>query len=334
MREDIRESVYASGIIKSDHQYQVYATINGLIQEVKVSKGDTVTAGDPLFVISNEVTRLNTENAKLAAELADYDSNINKLNELKINIDLARTRMMNDSMLLARQKKLWDNQIGTKVEMEQRELAFENSRTIYNSAILRYDDLKRQLEFASDQAKKSLKISQSQEDDLTIRSLIDGRIYAIFSEQGEMVSPQTPLAIVGDESSFLLELYVDEYDVVKVKHGQKVMVTLDSYKGQIFEAVITRVYPFMNSRSKTFTTEATFIRAPEILFPNLTLESNIIISSKEDVLTIPRNYLLPDGTVMLKNGDKVKVKTGLMDFNKVEITEGLSETDELKRPLD
>ena len=115
VREDIRESVYASGIIKSDHQYQVYATINGLIQEVKVTKGDTVTAGDPLFVIRNEVTRLNTENAKLAAELADYDANINKLNELKINIDLARTRMMNDSMLLARQKKLWDNEIGTKV---------------------------------------------------------------------------------------------------------------------------------------------------------------------------------------------------------------------------
>ena len=218
--------------------------------------------------------------------------------------------------------------------MEQRELAFENSRTNYNSAILRYDDLKRQLEFASVQAKKSLKISQSQEDDLTIRSLIDGRVYAIFSEQGEMVSPQTPLAIVGDASTFLLELYVDEYDVVKVHPGQKVLVTLDSYKGQVFEAVVTRVYPYMNSRSKTFITEATFIDAPEVLFPNLTLESNIIINSKENVLTIPRSYLLPDGTVMLKNGDRVKVKTGLMDFNKVEIIDGLSESDELKQPVD
>ncbi|MCE9538130.1 MAG: RND transporter, partial [Bacteroidetes bacterium] len=32
--ENISESVYASGIIKSKNQYQVFSTVNGLIQEI------------------------------------------------------------------------------------------------------------------------------------------------------------------------------------------------------------------------------------------------------------------------------------------------------------
>jgi len=334
IRQDIRESVYASGLIKSQNQYQVFSTINGLIQDIYAREGDTIKAGNPLFAIRNEVTRLNTENAQLAADLADYNSNINKINELKISIDLSRTRMINDSMLLSRQKKLWENEIGSKIELEQREIAYENSSTNYQSAVLRYNDLKRQLEYASKQAKKSLKISESMEDDLTIRSLISGKIYSILTEKGEMVSPQTPLAIVGDDEAFILELYIDEYDIVKIETGQQVFVTMDSYKGKLFEAVITQIYPYMNSRSKTFTAEAVFTKSPATLFPNLTLEANIIIQSKKNALTIPRNYLSADNQVQTKSGKVIQVETGLMDFDIVEIIGGLNEDVELQKISD
>ena len=52
--ETILESVYASGIVKSKNQYQVYSTVNGLIQEILVSEGDTVKKGDPLMKVLNE----------------------------------------------------------------------------------------------------------------------------------------------------------------------------------------------------------------------------------------------------------------------------------------
>ena len=41
-------------------------------------------------------------------------------------------------------------------------------------------------------------------------------------------------AIIGKENSYLLELEVDENDMVKVVLGQKIVVTLDSYKNQVF----------------------------------------------------------------------------------------------------
>src|SRR4051812_38157241 len=69
--ENISESVYASGIVKSKNQYQVYATVNGLIQEVLMNEGDLVKEGTPILRILNESSKLYTENAQLAANLAN-----------------------------------------------------------------------------------------------------------------------------------------------------------------------------------------------------------------------------------------------------------------------
>lgn len=52
--EDITESVYASGIVKSKNQYQVFSTVNGLIQEVFVAEGGLVKKGDPILRVLNE----------------------------------------------------------------------------------------------------------------------------------------------------------------------------------------------------------------------------------------------------------------------------------------
>lgn len=62
--------------------------------------------------------------------------------------------MKNDSSLYFRQKNLWQQNIGTKVELEQRELAFQNSKASYYSSRVKYEDLKRQLNFTSSQSKK------------------------------------------------------------------------------------------------------------------------------------------------------------------------------------
>lgn len=71
MLERITESAYASGIIKSKNQYQVFSTVGGLIQKILVREGDIVKKGDALFLVQNETTRLQAENAKLSADFAD-----------------------------------------------------------------------------------------------------------------------------------------------------------------------------------------------------------------------------------------------------------------------
>lgn len=330
----ISESIYASGLVKSENQYQAFATVNGIIQDILLQEGDSVKKGTPILTIVNDAQRLSKENAELAANFADLNVNQGKLNDAQQNIELAQRKLKNDSSLLARQQVLWQQNIGSKVELEQRELAFQNAKSALYSARVKYEDLKRQLILNAAQSQKTLQISSRLASDFTLRSDIDGIVYQLPKKKGELVTAQTPLAIIGDAKHFVLEMQVDEYDILKVEKGLKVLVTMDSYKGKVFDAVVTKIDPLMNERSKTFLVEATFTEAPKRLYPNVSFEANIILQTKDKALLIPRNYVLNDSFVLKGNGDKVAVKTGLKDYKMIEILSGISAEDELKNPAE
>ena len=330
--QPISQSVYASGVLKSNGQYQAYATVNGIIAEIFVSEGDTVKKGDPILRISNEVQKLNAENARLAADYNDLAANKDRLNEAASLIDLSRSKMKNDSSVYYRQKNLWDQQVGSKNELDQRELAYLNSRNAYANSIIRYNELKRQLSFAASQSKRNLSISQSLTSDFILKSEMDGIVYNINRSVGEIVGPQNPLAVIGSAEDFILEMQIDESDILLVKQGMKVLVNLDSYKDRVFEAVLTKINPLMNERTQTFMVEAEFIQKPERLYPNTTFEASILIQTKDKALLIPRRYVFKDSLVLKANGDTQLVKIGLKDYQKVEILKGLQETDELILP--
>ena len=143
--ENITASVYAAVVIKTKIQYSVYSTVSGILSEILVKENDSVKAGTPLFRIADKISSLSSDNAALAADYATLSNNREKITEIENNIDLSRSKYRNDSLLLSRQQNLWNQGIGTKVELEQRELSLKNSRTALESAKLKYNDLLKQL---------------------------------------------------------------------------------------------------------------------------------------------------------------------------------------------
>ena len=328
----ITESVYASGLIKAGRQYQAFASANGILTELFVKAGDTVSKGQALLKIFNQAQLLNRQNAELTARYADLKANKGQLYEAKLQVDLALNKLKNDSLLFARQRKLDAQQIGTKVELEQRELAVMASRASYYSAKVRAQDLRRQLQLSASQSLRNLEISSTIESDYILKSEIDGIVYELFREKGEIISPQTPLAIIGEVGHFILEMQIDEYDIFKIHTGLKVLVSLDSYRDKVFEARLTKIYPIMNERSKTFLAEAEFVKAPTLLLPNVTFEANLILREKNKALLIPRNCLVNDSTVLLADGKEHRIKTGLKDYRMIEVLNGLQISDKLLKP--
>lgn len=329
IQQDISESVYASGTIKSKDQYQIYPLVSGIIQEILVDDGDAVKRGDLLMRIDNRSQELTRDNAALIADYNAMQQNQDKLNDAKEAIELAKDKLKTDSLLFVRTSNLFKQNATTQVELEQRELAYQNSRVALQNARTRFNDLKKQLKLNEQQAQNNLAISNKSANDFLIRSDIDGKVYSVLKDKGELVNPQTPIAIVGSASLFILEMQVDEYDIAKINLGQKVLVTMDSYKGRVFEAKVTKVNPIMNERSKTFLVEAMFTKAPPKVFPNTSFEASIVLRTKSNALVIPKRFLLSGDYLMLKNGNKVKVKVGLRDYEFVEIESGLKAKDEI-----
>ena len=332
IEEKITESVYASGIIKSNNQYQVFSSVNGIITHVFVSEGDLVNKGQKLFRLKDVTARLSTESAQITAEYSSINANSDKLNQLKIDIEVAKDKMENDASLLARQKNLWEQGIGSRNELDQRKLAATVAAKAYNAAKLRYNDMVKQLSLQEKQSRKNLQISNVNTGDFIINSQVNGKVYSVLKENGEMVNTQSPVAIIGDASGFIIELQVDEYDITRVNVGQKILLSMDSYKGEVFDAVVTKIDPIMNEQTKSFKVEATFVQPPPTLYPNLTTEANIIIKVKEKALTIPRSYLVDDSYVILANDEKRKVLIGMKDYQKVEIVNGLTKNDVILKP--
>jgi HlyD family secretion protein len=328
----ISESVYASGQVLAVDQYEAFTIASGTIQEVFVAEGDSVSIGTPILAVFSEREKLSRESAEVARNYADFKTNQNKLRDLQLTIDLARSKMNNDSLLFARQKNLWNQNIGTKVELEQRELAYQNSKASFQTALLRFEDLKKEIEFNEKNASTNLAISRVLENDYILKSKINGTIYALLKEKGEMVNPQIPIAVLGSSSDFLLELKVDEYDIAKVKVGQPIIVSMDSYKGRAYEAQVSKIFPIMDPNTKSFIVEAKFTKAPSRLYPNLSLEANIILEVKENTLIIPRSYLINEQFVMNEAGDSIPVKVGIRNYQSAEILEGITSTTRIIKP--
>jgi HlyD family secretion protein len=330
-RTDIVESVYASGVLKSQNQYEVFSRAVGVVKAVFVHEGDSIKKGDPLFQIENRSSSITTENARLTALANDLSRNKEKLAEAALNIGFAQNKLSNDSLLFMRQRSLWRQNIGTKVELEQRELSYQYATINLKKSQVAYDDLNRQLNLISEQSRNNLKMAQNSEDDFVIKSEVDGFVYQLNAQKGELANSTTPLAVLG-ESDFILELNVDELDIVKIKEGQKVVVRLDSYKSEVFSATIRFVYPMMNDRTRSFKVKAVLDRFPQKLYPNLTFEANIIIRTKKGVLTIPTSYLLNDSCVLLENGKTQPLGIGLKDYSIVEVLSGLDSKTRIRKP--
>lgn len=329
----ITESVYSSVTIQPDSLYQAFAIVNGILDKNLVEEGDLVKKGDPIIQIINNSPQLNSENARTALELArkNYQGDGALLNSIEDELQAARLQYKNDSINYVRQEKLWGQGIGSKAAYEAKKLAFELSYSSLDRLENKYESTRNELKTQLQQAENNYRLSLINTTDFTVKSKINGKVYALLKNPGEIVNTSQPLASIGSKDKFVIEMLVDEVDIVKVKEGQKVLLSLDAYKGEIFTAKVSKIYPKKDERNQTFLVEALFEEEPKVLYPGLSGEGNIIIAQKEKALVIPRIYLIGKDSVKTEDG-LVKVRTGLESLDSVEIQNGVTSQTYIYKP--
>jgi multidrug efflux pump subunit AcrA (membrane-fusion protein) len=326
-------SVYVSVTAQPDSLYQVFSSVNGILERSLVSEGDVIKKDAPLFQIINTNTKLQAENAKLGYNLAqkNYSGSTAILRSIEDEINAAQLKLHNDSINFFRQKNLWEQRIGSKAQFDAKQLAFSLSRNAIASLKTKYNRTKNELQTQLSLSSNTYKNSIITRQDYTVTSKINARVYALYKNPGEIVSPQQPLAILGSKDRFVLELLVDEVDIVNISEGQKVVISLDAYPNKTFLAQVSKIFPNKDERNQTFKVEALFAEMPAKLYPGLTGEGNIIISVKENVLIIPREYLFEKNKVKTEEGI-IEVSTGLQTDDQIEIRSGISAYTGLLKP--
>ena len=90
-----------------------------------------------------------------------------------------------------------------------------------------------------ERAKASLAVTESQLDDTSVYSPIDGVVMVKSAEIGEVLAAGTTVVTIGDIERPWLRGYVKETDLGRVKLGQKVKLHTDSYKDRDYWGTIS-----------------------------------------------------------------------------------------------
>lgn len=333
VERSLTESVYSSATVQPDSLYQVYAIVAGIIENNLVEEGSLVSEGQSLIQIINNTPELNTQNAKYALELAqeNYNGSATILESIEDEMASARLKYKNDSTNYFRQRNLWKQQIGSKAEYDTKKLNYELSQNNLKLLESKYKRTKNELLNAVKQAQNNYKTSLITTKDYTVNSKINGKVYALYKEPGEIVNTMEPLAAIGSKRNFIIELLVDEVDIVKISLGQDVLITLDAYKNQVFKGKTSMIYPQKDERNQTFLVEAVFEKPPNVLYPGLSGEANIIIAKKEHVLTIPKSYVI-DGSMVKTDEGLTPITTGLENMEFIEVLSGINKDTYLYNP--
>jgi multidrug efflux pump subunit AcrA (membrane-fusion protein) len=331
--QDLTESVYSSVTIQPDSLYQAYAIVTGILDKNFVEEGSLIKTNEAIAQIINNTPLINSQNSKLSLDLAkeNYDGSATVLEGIKDEIAAAVLKYKNDSINFFRQKNLWNQNIGSKAEFDTKKLNYNLSQ---NNLILlknKYNQTKNQLSNNLKQAENNYQTSLINTKDFTVKSKINGKIYALYKEPGEIVNTMEPIASIGSATDFIIEMLVDEVDIVKIKLNQEVLLILDAYANEVFKAKVSKIFPKKDERNQTFKVEAMFVNAPPILYPGLSGEANIIISKKNNVLTIPKNYILNNDMVKTDDG-LITITKGLENLEFVEVLSGITKNTYIYKP--
>jgi RND family efflux transporter MFP subunit len=323
-RKDLSQSVIATGIIKPKvgAEVKVGAQVSGIVKDLYVEIGSKVKKNRLLAVIAPEVY---TAKADLASGLKEEARIEKKYAEIEFN----------------RLKSLHEQKIIPDQEFESAAQRFELARVKLKQADAEYDYAALQLSYTR------------------IVSPIDGVISSISTQKGETVaasfSAPTFFTII-DLERLELWAYVDETDIGRIKTGQKVSFTVDTYPGNFFEGEVETIYPKADIQNNVvnYITVVRIIppsdpvakasgdailprrdgmdnKNGKILRPEMTATVEIFTTLKKNALVLPKNTVQTEGGklyVNILNGGKIEkrnIAVGISDKKYYEILSGLSE---------
>jgi RND family efflux transporter MFP subunit len=231
-------------------------------------------------------------------------------------------------------KQEWDATLNAlnvaRAKVDHSKTALEQVRAKFRTDI---STLEAQLE----QSKAAIANIDVQIEWSTLRSPINGQVFAVHQQQGELTSnvPGAPVLTLLDTNALQLHLYVDEADFGRIKVGQAVHFRIDAYPDQTFSGKIVRLLPQPILQENVVyylaVVEVDEQQRP-LLRSEMTALAHVQAGVNEQALWLPVAAVRsrPDGWYVVRpDHTETPVQIGWKEEGRVEIREGLREGDEV-----
>ena len=346
-RAEIQQQVSSEAVLYPLHQATIVPKISAPIQKFFVERGDRVHAGQLLAVLENKDLAGTAAQAKGAYEQAqaNYQSTTaanlpEQITQAKGNVESAKASFAAAQKLYANSKKLYAQGALAGKQLDQARVGLAQAQAQLQSANQQLEKLqsvgmKAQLKSARgqlDSAKGAYDNAAAQLSYSEIRSPIDGVVTDRPLFPGDMASSSMPLITVMSLSEVVARARVPASEVALLKVGDAAEISGPGASKPL-AGKVTVVSPAVDPNS---TTVQVWVRARNPggkLKPGSTVTLTVTARKVPDALVIPRAALLNDPDlgpyVMAIDSASVahqtKVKTGIEQGGKVQITQGLKQ---------
>ena len=279
--KEFRHYIEVQGNVESDGNVNVPAESPGIVQRIHVKKGDAVSRG------------------QLLAEL-DATILLKNISQVETGLELANT-------MYERQKRLWDQKIGSEMQYLQAKAGKES--------------LEKQLATLNEQLNL-----------YRITSPISGTVDDVIIKEGEMAAPGFPAFRVVQLSNLKVRASLSENHITSVAAGHPVSVRFPLLNREL-QLKIDAVSQVIDPNSRTFNIEVRIPQSETGIKPNMLAVLVVNNYVNHGAISVPLNSVQHNGhgdfifvAEQNENGlvaQRRNVKTGLAYANRIEVLEGI-----------
>ena len=217
-----------SGSVKARTDMNLGFRVNGKIVERKVDIGEKVKPGDVL-------ARIDSTDYVLAVRRSQAD------------LDSAEKQLQTTELARDRAQKLFDKNVGSKSQLEQAELSYDQASSTRDSAVSALAEAKNQVAYS----------------DLT--SDMNGIVTTINADVGQVVSSGTPVITVAVDGEKEVLIAVPEMDIAQFKVGKNVKARFWSDDALVLDGKVREVAGSADTQSRTFAVRVSLPNDPRVL---------------------------------------------------------------------
>lgn len=278
-RKDFYHYVEVQGTVTADDYVDVSAEVPGRILSLNVKEGQAVRKGQLIATIDPEATK-------------------KQIAELETGIELAQT-------VYERQKRLWDQQIGSEIQFLQ--------------AKNNVDRLNKNLELLNLQLKKT-----------NVYAPVSGEVQRVVLQSGELASPGMPIIMMINMSNLKVVVDLPEKYLTSVKKGERIEVHFPALDKDL-TLPVNLIGNVINSGNRTLPIELALNGGNATMMkPNLLALAKINDLTVDKAITVPIELVQQEiggkDYILIAENNKAKkvyVKTGESYDGNILIKEGL-----------
>ncbi len=241
-KQDFKSYAEVQGSVRSETSTMASSESGGRLIQMAWEEGQYIKSGDLV--------------ARLDLEAVDK-----QVAELEKRLELATT-------VYQRQKRLWDQNIGSEIQFLQAKNNMESLQ-------------------------KSIDAVKFQKTKAEVYSPVSGVIDRVLIQQGEMAGPGSPILMIMNTSKVKVIAGVPEKYLKNVKRGDRVTILFPSINEEK-KARVSQIGRTVNAANRTFEVEVSMSNPGGILKPNLLAMMMINDETIKDAVMIPEELVRQD----------------------------------------